>query len=135
MIKRALGHGRLDKAAQAIMARRIGTAEGGSGAARKLVDQVAPGRGIDLPVATLTRACRLAHGRAPGEIALDRLLLEAMRMLTYTSAPVSRVADELGFSDSAYFARFFRGRTGMTASRFRTQRTWLGDPRLSRSGR
>lgn len=77
---------------------------------------------------TLTRACRTVTGKAPGEIALDRVLLEAMRALTYTGASVSQIALDLGFADPAYFARFFKARTGMTASAFRRERAWLGPP-------
>lgn len=74
---------------------------------------------------TLTRACRRSLGRAPGEVVLDRVLLEAMRALTYSSSAVSEIAHDLGFSDPAYFARFFKQRTGATASRFRRERLWL----------
>ncbi len=77
-------------------------------------------------VPTLTRHCRAIARKAPGELALDRVLLEAMRALTYTRASVSQIADDLGFADPAYFARFFKGRTGMTASAFRGERAWLG---------
>jgi AraC family transcriptional activator of pobA len=75
---------------------------------------------------TLTRACRAVAGRSPGDMALDRLMREAMRALTYTAANVAQVADDLGFADPAYFARFFKSRAGMTASAFRRQRAWLG---------
>ena len=74
---------------------------------------------------TLTRSCRRVLGRAPGEMILDRLLLEAMRRLTYSTASVSQIAGDLGFADTAYFARFFKARCGMTASTFRRQRAWF----------
>ena len=74
---------------------------------------------------TLNRACRAVLGKAPGALVQDRLLLEAMRQLTYTGANVSQIASHLGFSDPAYFARFFKARTGLTATRFREQRAWL----------
>ena len=44
---------------------------------------------------TLTRACRAIAGRAPGDIILDRLLLEAMRYLRHTAASAKQVADAL----------------------------------------
>lgn len=75
---------------------------------------------------TLTRACRAVIGRAPGEVVQDRLLLEAMRLLTYTASSISEIAEGLGFADPAYFARFFKGHTGVTASAFRQQRRWFG---------
>ncbi len=74
---------------------------------------------------SLSRACQAVLGRAPGDVVQDRRQLEAMRALTYTAASVRRIADDLGFADPAYFARFFKARTGMTASRFRAERAWL----------
>lgn len=68
---------------------------------------------------TLTRACRSVTGRAPGRIALDRVLREAMRSLSYTTASIAEISDDLGFSDPAYFARIFRKHCGVTASEFR----------------
>lgn len=74
---------------------------------------------------TLTRACRIVLGRAPGDVVADRLQLEAMRLLTYSALSISQIADQLGFSDPTYFARFFKSRTGMSARAFRTERAWL----------
>jgi AraC family transcriptional activator of pobA len=74
---------------------------------------------------TLTRACRHVTGKAPGDIALDRLLREAMRALTFTAAGVAQVAEDLGFADPAYFSRFFKIRAGVEPSRFRRERGWL----------
>ena len=74
---------------------------------------------------TLTRACRAVMDRAPGEVVQERMLLEAMRLLTYTASSVGQISERLGFADPAYFARFFKARTGNTASAFRQQRAWL----------
>ena len=68
---------------------------------------------------TLTRACRAITGRAPGHIIQDRLLLEAMRYLRHTAASAKQISDRLGFADPAYFARFFKARSGMTMRDFR----------------
>jgi AraC family transcriptional regulator, transcriptional activator of pobA len=78
-------------------------------------------------VATLTRACRAVLDAAPGEVLRARLLLEALRDLTFTSASVAAISDRLGFSDPAYFARFFKQRTGRTASEFRRDGGWFDD--------
>ncbi|MFN4135164.1 MAG: helix-turn-helix domain-containing protein [Novosphingobium sp.] len=68
---------------------------------------------------TLTRATRRLTGQAPADLVHDRLLLEAKRNLAFTGASVAQVAYALGFADPAYFARFFKARTGQTASDFR----------------
>jgi AraC family transcriptional activator of pobA len=74
---------------------------------------------------TLTRACREVTGKPPARIALDRLLREAMRSLSYSTASISEISDDLGFSDPAYFARIFRRHSGVTASTFRREHVWL----------
>lgn len=87
------------------------------------VDRYAGELGTTAP--TLTRACRAVLLRAPGEVLRDRILLEAMRSLTYTSASVSQISGHLGFDDPAYFSRFFKQRVGITASAFRRNNAWL----------
>lgn len=74
---------------------------------------------------TLTRACRHVTGKSPGDIALDRVLREAMRALTFTAGGVAQVAEDLGFADPAYFSRFFKTRAGVEPSRFRRERGWF----------
>ena len=74
---------------------------------------------------TLTRACRDVTGKPPGRIVLDRLVREAMRSLSYSTASISEISDDLGFADPAYFARVFRRHSGVTASAFRRERVWM----------
>jgi AraC family transcriptional activator of pobA len=64
-------------------------------------------------------ACSEAAGKAPQQILHDRLMLEAKRNLIYTTMTVSEVACDLGFSDPAYFSRFFSSRAGMSPTVYR----------------
>lgn len=50
------------------------------------------------------------------------ILLEAKRMLAYTRLDVKQIAYELGYEDHAYFSRFFKKHTGMTAVAFRNSK-------------
>jgi AraC family transcriptional activator of pobA len=68
---------------------------------------------------TLNRLCRRQAGRTAFDLVQQRLLLEARRKLVYTAMPVSQLAYALGFSDPAYFCRFFSRRTGMAPTTFR----------------
>lgn len=70
----------------------------------------------------LSRACKAISGKSVGDLIQDRLTLEAQRMLIYSSASVSLIAYELGFSDPAYFSRFFKRRVGAAPSAFRELR-------------
>jgi len=51
----------------------------------------------------------------------QRLLLEAKRELVYTSMTISQISDQLGFSEPAYFSRFFKRMTGRSLKEFRQQ--------------
>lgn len=49
-----------------------------------------------------------------------RLILEAKREIAYGRKSFKEIAFELGFSDQAYFSRFFKVQTGMMAADFRS---------------
>jgi AraC family transcriptional activator of pobA len=67
----------------------------------------------------LNAACRRVAGRSAKEVLHARLLLEAKRSLVYTSMSVAEIAYSLGFTDPAYFSRFFARRAGMPPAAFR----------------
>ena len=49
-----------------------------------------------------------------------RLILEAKREIAYGCKSFKEISFELGFSDQAYFSRFFKVQTGMMAADFRS---------------
>lgn len=51
----------------------------------------------------------------------QEILLEAKRLLFYSSLDVKQIAFDLGYEDHAYFSRFFKKNTGMTATAFRVK--------------
>lgn len=67
----------------------------------------------------LNRMCRQFAGRSALEVIHDRIVLEAQRLLLYTDAAVTTIAEELGFKDPGYFCRFFLRRTSRTPMSFR----------------
>ncbi len=71
---------------------------------------------------TLANAFRNAGSRPPKDILLDRIALEARRLLHYTDRPVNGLARELGFDDVAHFSRFFKKRTGLAPLHYRRAR-------------
>lgn len=70
----------------------------------------------------LNRACQAVTGKSLSELIQDRLILEAQRCLIYSSATVAQIAYELGFSEPAYFSRFFKRRIGSSPREFREKR-------------
>jgi AraC family transcriptional activator of pobA len=75
---------------------------------------VTPGR--------LTATCRTVAGRSPMQLVHDHLMIEAKRNLIYTCMTVQEIGYALGFSDPAYFSRFFTRRQGVSPQRFRLAR-------------
>jgi AraC family transcriptional activator of pobA len=60
---------------------------------------------------SLHRLCRAELGLSPKDVIQARLIQEAKRRLIYTSETLEQIADKLGFSEGAYFSRFFKKHT------------------------
>lgn len=75
---------------------------------------------LGVSVDQLKRSCRTAARRSPLRIIHQRLLSEAKRDLIYTSMTVQEIAFALGFSDPAYFTRFFTRAEGRSPRSFRS---------------
>ncbi|MEU9240068.1 AraC family transcriptional regulator [Streptomyces sp. NPDC048385] len=62
---------------------------------------------------TLSRAVQQATGRTAKAYIVERLVLEAKRLLAHDRLTAARCADALGFPDASNFSVFFRRATGM----------------------
>ncbi|WP_144139624.1 helix-turn-helix domain-containing protein [Paraburkholderia sp. BCC1884] len=67
----------------------------------------------------LRAACAAATGQSPAKMIHARIITEAKRNLIFGEMSVEQIAFGLGFSDAAYFTRFFRKETGQAPSQFR----------------
>jgi len=67
----------------------------------------------------LSRTCRAVAGQSALEMIHARTVLEARRLLAYTSQRVAEVGEALGFADPAYFSRFFARAVGESPTRYR----------------
>lgn len=74
---------------------------------------------LGLSEAHLNRVCRAGTGRSVQALLNARLIETATRDLIFTPSSVQTIAYSLGFSDPAYFNRFFRKQTGKTPGAFR----------------
>jgi AraC family transcriptional regulator, transcriptional activator of pobA len=76
-------------------------------------------KSLGVTPARLRDACLEVTGRPPTHIVHERLILEAKRSLKYTNMTIAETAYDLGFSDPAYFSRFFSERVGVSPAEFR----------------
>jgi AraC family transcriptional regulator, transcriptional activator of pobA len=94
---------------------------------RQLVDQdyrshqqiASYARQIGVTSTHLNRVCRENFGETATGLIHQRLVLEAKRYLTFTTLSVKEVSFALGFEEPAYFARFFKQKTGLPPMAFR----------------
>ncbi|MFJ4808954.1 helix-turn-helix domain-containing protein [Streptomyces longwoodensis] len=89
----------------------------GPGAAGWSVRQCADRLGVT--PGYLTQAVRAATGRPPGRLLIEARVYRAQQLLAHTRLSVRQVAARTGFSDPAYFGRFFRRETGSSPGAFR----------------
>jgi AraC family transcriptional regulator, transcriptional activator of pobA len=67
----------------------------------------------------LGSAVRRATGLSPQDYLHRALIREATELLANTGMPVAQIAFRLGYSDPAYFTRFFTRQVGTSPGRFR----------------
>ncbi|KQC30755.1 helix-turn-helix domain-containing protein [Flagellimonas eckloniae] len=68
---------------------------------------------------TLSNLFSIYNQRSPQQIILERLTLEAKRLIHFTDKQNQEIAFDLGFNDPAHFSRFFKKMTKKTPSEYR----------------
>ncbi len=75
---------------------------------------------MGLSASHLTRICRVVLDAPPNALVRRRRILEAKRLLEYTSLPLSEIAHRSGFRDTAFFSRTFRSFLGVSPNTYRS---------------
>lgn len=70
---------------------------------------------------TLGRATRAVVDMSAKALLVDRIVLEAKRLLAHSASPVAAIAADLGFDEATNFVKFFRRETGVTPGGFRAR--------------
>jgi len=68
---------------------------------------------------TLSNLFSIYNQKSPQQVILERLALEAKRLMQFTDMQNQEIAFELGFNDPAHFSRFFKKMTDSTPSEYR----------------
>lgn len=82
-------------------------------------------KALGISEAHLNRVCKSVAGLSSQTLIASRLIEEAKRQLIFTASSVQAIALGLGFSDAAYFNRFFRRHTANSPQAWR--RAWQDD--------
>jgi AraC family transcriptional activator of pobA len=67
---------------------------------------------LRVPAPALSRALAQTTGRTTKELIVDRVMLEAARLLRFTDLTVGEVAHRAGYDDQLYFSRAFKRHHG-----------------------
>lgn len=74
---------------------------------------------LNLSLAYLNECVKEVTGKPVGYWIQHEILLEAKRLLAYTTLSIKEIAYKLGYDDHTYFSRLFNKATDTTAARFR----------------
>lgn len=76
---------------------------------------------LGLSAPHLTRICRKAFDASPNSLVRQRRILEAKRLLQFTSLPLYEIAHRSGFRETAFFSRTFKSLVGVSPSVYRAE--------------
>jgi AraC family transcriptional activator of pobA len=76
---------------------------------------------LAVPAAALSRALVAVTGRATKELIVERVMLEAMRLLRFTDLTVGEIAFRVGYGDQLYFSRAFKKYAGRAPQAYRAE--------------
>ncbi|OAZ05067.1 AraC family transcriptional regulator [Flavobacterium succinicans] len=74
---------------------------------------------LNISAHLLNTFIKATSGKTTTEIIKERIILEAQQFLHFSELTVSQIADQLGFDDSSYFARYFKKEVGLSPLDFR----------------
>ncbi|MDM1378993.1 helix-turn-helix domain-containing protein [Myroides marinus] len=66
----------------------------------------------------LNRVCKTLVDKTTTDIIIDRVILEAKRMLIYTGKSFNEIGSMLGYDDYSYFSKVFKKKVGYTPKEF-----------------
>jgi len=74
---------------------------------------------LNISSKTLTTVTKKIVNKSASQIISERIILEAQRLLRFTSLQINEVAFKIGFEDSSYFIKYFKRHMGMSPKSYR----------------
>jgi AraC family transcriptional regulator, transcriptional activator of pobA len=75
----------------------------------------------------LTDVVRQFSGKSAKQLIVERILVEAKRLLNYTDSNIKDITYHLGYDDPGYFCRIFKNQTGLTPNEYKSKKKHAGD--------
>lgn len=74
---------------------------------------------LNVSASHLSELCKRFVGKTMQQMLLDRIILEAQRLLRYSALTVKEIAFRLGYDDPSYFSRLYKSKTGLSPLSYR----------------
>lgn len=74
---------------------------------------------MNISLKQLNSICKKTINKTPSVILLERIILEAKRLIIHSDMSISAIANELNYNDNSYFIRFFKKVCHKTPEQFR----------------
>ncbi len=74
---------------------------------------------LNISSKTLTSITKGIVGKSASQLIADRVILEAQRLLKFTTLQVGEIAYKIGFEDASYFVKYFKRHVGKSPSQYR----------------
>lgn len=74
---------------------------------------------LNISSKTLSTITKSIVQKSPSQLISDRVVLEAKRLLKFTTLQIAEVAFKIGFNDSSYFVKYFKRYVGSSPSNYR----------------
>lgn len=74
---------------------------------------------MNLSLKQLSYLCKKVLDKTPSELLLERIILEAKRLIIHSDMPIAFISDSLNYNDNSYFTRIFKKSCNQTPNQFR----------------
>ncbi|WP_300441447.1 AraC family transcriptional regulator [Christiangramia sp.] len=74
---------------------------------------------LNITTKHLNRIAKETVNKTTNQLISERVILEAKRLIVHSNSSLFSIAETLGFTDYAYFSRYFKTKTAMTPFEFR----------------
>ncbi|TMM56877.1 helix-turn-helix domain-containing protein [Maribacter algarum] len=74
---------------------------------------------LNISSKTLSTITKRFVNKSPKQLITERIVLEAKRLIRYSSLQISEIAFQLGFDDASYFVKYFRRQVGISPTEYR----------------